>query len=90
MGSCSLDCGHLPEHPLITGEDHRYGDLAADLRRNTCVKQRDDIYNPLKLADSKLEEECYYSLNWVMAGKAKQTQKGGVKQVSSPCLAVRR
>ena len=25
----------------------------------------------LMLADSKLEEECYHSLNWVMAGKAK-------------------
>ena len=22
-GSCSLDCGHLPEHPLRMGEDHR-------------------------------------------------------------------
>ena len=23
MGSCSLDCGHLLEHPLKMGEDHR-------------------------------------------------------------------
>ena len=23
MGSCSLDCGHLPEHPLRMGKDHR-------------------------------------------------------------------
>ena len=22
-GSCGLDCGHLLEHPLKTGEDHR-------------------------------------------------------------------
>ena len=27
------------------------------------------------LVDSEPEEECYHSLNWVMAGKAKQ--KGG-------------
>ena len=23
MGSCGLDCGHLLEHPLKMGEDHR-------------------------------------------------------------------
>ena len=28
--------------------------------------------NPLMLADSKLEGESSHSLNWVMAGKAKQ------------------
>ena len=77
MGSCSLDCGHLPEHPLKMGEDHRQGDLATDLGRNMYVWQRDDIYNPLKLADSEPEEECCYSPNWVMAGKAKQKYKRG-------------
>ena len=32
------------EHALRMGEDHRYSDLAVDLRRNTYVKQRDDVY----------------------------------------------
>ena len=44
---------------------------AADLGRDTYIKQRDNIYNPLMLVDSGLEEECYHSLNWVMTGKAK-------------------
>ena len=39
------------------------------------------------LVDSELEEECYHSPNWVMAGKAKQ--KGGVKQVSNPHVRVK-
>ena len=43
-GSCGLEHGHLLEHPLRMGEDHRYSDLAADLRRNMYVKQRDDVY----------------------------------------------
>ena len=64
--------------------------MAADLGRNTYIRQRDDIHNPLKLVDSELEEECYHSPNWVMAGKAKQKHKGGVKQVSSSHVAVRR
>ena len=51
--------------------------MAADLGRNMCIRQRDDIYNPLKLADGEPEEECYHSLNWVMAGKAKQKHNGG-------------
>ena len=76
-GSCSLDHEHLPEHPLRMGEDHRKSDLAADLGRNMYVRQRDDIYNPLMLADSGPEEECCHSLNWVMAGKAKQKHNGG-------------
>ena len=37
------------------------------------------------LADSELKEECYHSLNWVMAGKA-TSNGGGVKWVSSPML----
>ena len=44
MGNCGLDHGHLPEHLLKMGEDHRLSDLAADLRRNMYVRQRDDIY----------------------------------------------
>ena len=31
---------------------------------------------PLMLADSELKEECYHSLNWVMAGKANQNKWG--------------
>ena len=45
--------------------------MAADLGRNMYIRQRDDVYNPLMLADSEQEEECYHSLNWVKAGKAK-------------------
>ena len=71
MGSCGLDHGCLLEHPLRMGEDHRLSDLAADLGRDTYVRQRDDVYNLLMLADSGPEEECYHSLKWVMAGKAK-------------------
>ena len=77
MGSCSFDHGHLPEHPLRMGVDHRQSDLAADLGRNTYVRQRNDIYNPLMLADSGPEEECYHSLNWVTVGKAKQKHNRG-------------
>ena len=43
-GSCGLDGGCLPEHPLRMGEDHRLSDLAADLQRNMYMRQRDDIY----------------------------------------------
>ena len=39
------------------------------------------------LVDSELEEECYHSPNWVMAGKAKQ--KGGVKWASNPHVRVK-
>ena len=53
------------------------------------VRQRDDIYNPLMLADSELEEACYHSLNWVMAGKAKQKYNGGVKWVNNPHVRVK-
>ena len=35
------------------------------------------------LVDSEPKEECYHSLNWVMAGKANQME-GGVKWESSP------
>ena len=40
------------------------------------------------LVDSEPKEECYHSLNWVMAGKAKQNE-GGVKQVSNPHVRVK-
>ena len=56
-----------------------------------CIMQRDDIYNSLKLADGEPEVECYHSLNWVTAGKAKQKLNGrGVKWVSSPHVTVGR
>ena len=38
---------------------------------------------PLMLADSEPKEECYHSLNWVMAGKAKPNG-GGSETGSSP------
>ena len=44
MGSCGLDHGHPLEHPLRMGEDHRQSDLAADLRRNMYIRQRDNVY----------------------------------------------
>ena len=37
----------------------------------------------LMLVDSEPKEECYHSLNWVMAGKANQMKWGGVKWASS-------
>ena len=40
------------------------------------MRQRGDIYNPLMLMDSGPEKECYHSLNWVTAGKAKQNNGG--------------
>ena len=63
--------------------------MAADLGRNMYIRQRDDVYNPLMLADSEPEEECYHSLNWVMAGKAKQKHNGGVKWVNNPHVRVK-
>ena len=36
------------------------------------------------LANSEPKEECYHSLNWVMAGKANKMKWGGVKWASSP------
>ena len=42
------------------------------------------------LADSEPKEECYHSLNWVKAGKAKQKYVGGgVKQVSNSHVRVK-
>ena len=40
------------------------------------------------LVDSEPKEECYHSLNWVMAGKANQMKQGGVKWASSLCVRV--
>ena len=31
---------------------------------------------PLMLVDSEPKEECYHSMNWVMAGKAKPNRGG--------------
>ena len=56
--------------------------MAADLGRNTYVRQREGPLYLLMLADSELQEECNQSWNWVMVGKAKKM--GGVKQVSNP------
>ena len=36
------------------------------------------------LADSESKEECYHSLNWVMAGKANQME-GGEMGKQPPC-----
>ena len=41
------------------------------------------------LVDSEPKEECYHSLNWVMAGKANKMKWGGVKWASSPCVGVK-
>ena len=56
-----------------------------------CRPQKEHVHNaeettgwcPLTLADSKPQEECNQSWNWVMVGKAKQ-KWGGVKWVSNP------
>ena len=63
--------------------------MAADLGRNMYIRQRDGIYNPLMLADSGLEEECYHSLNWVMAGKAKQKHNGGSEMGKYPHVGLK-
>ena len=85
MGSCSFCHGHLLEHPLRMGEDHRLYDVAADLRRNTYIRQREQCQCPLMLGDSEPKEECDQSHNWVMVGKANRN-RGGVKWVSNPCV----
>ena len=41
------------------------------------------------LADSELKEECYHSLNLVMAGKANKPNGGGVKWARSPHVRVK-
>ena len=42
------------------------------------------------LADSEPKEECYHSLNWVMAGKAnKNIMEGEVKWASCPHVRVK-
>ena len=38
----------------------------------------------LMLADSEPKEECYHSLNWVMAGKANQKKGGGSEMGKQP------
>ena len=44
---------------------------------------------PLMLADSELKEECYHSLNWVMAGKAKPNG-GGSEMGEQPRVGMER
>ena len=63
-------------HPLRMGEDLRQCDVAADLGRNTYVRQREQCRCPLMLVDSKPQEECNQSQNWVMVGKAKHKMGG--------------
>ena len=41
------------------------------------------------LVDSEPIEECYHSLNWVKAGKAKQKYVEGVKWVSNSHVRVK-
>ena len=36
------------------------------------------------LADSEPKEECYHSLNWVMAGKANKPNGGGSEMGKQP------
>ena len=40
-------------------------------KEHVCKAEGQHLY-PLMLADSEPKEECYHSLHWVMAGKAKQ------------------
>ena len=55
-------------------------------KEHVCKAEGQHLY-PMMLVDSEPKEECYHSLNWVMAGKAKQ--KWGVKQVSNPHVGVK-
>ena len=55
-----------------TGND----DVAADLRRNMYIRQREWCQSPLMPAVSEPNKECDHSQNWVTVGKAKQN-KGG-------------
>ena len=66
MGSCSLNCGCLPEHPLQMVEDHRESDLAADLWRNTYVRPRDDIYTHWhwQIVNQKRNATTHWSGSW--------------------------
>ena len=72
MGSYDFCLGHPLECPQKMGEDLRKGDVAADLRRNMYVRQREQCQCPLTLADSEPHNECNHSPNWVTVGKAKQ------------------
>ena len=54
-------------------------------KEHVCKAEGWCLY-PLMLADSEHKDECYHSLNWVMAGKAKQ--KGG-EWVSNPHVRVK-
>ena len=63
--------------------------LAADLQEEHVCKAEGWCLNPLMLGDSEPKEECYHSLNWVMAGKANKMKWGAVKWASSPCVGVK-
>ena len=45
------------------------------LEEHVCKAEGWHLY-PLMLVDSEPKEECYFSLNWVMAGKANQIKRG--------------
>ena len=47
MGSCGLDHGHLPEHPLKMGEDHRKVIWLLNSRGTCSVRQRDKHSIPI-------------------------------------------
>ena len=44
---------------------------------------------PLKLADSEPKEECYHSLNWVMAGQGQPKWRGELNGKAAPMLGWR-
>ena len=88
MGSYSLDHGCPPGHPPRVGEDHGQSDLAVDIRRNTYIRQRDNVYtcwcwqivNPKRKA----------TIHWTGSRQARQIKiRGGVKQVGNPHVWVR-
>ena len=83
-GSCSLDHGHLPEHPLRMGEDHRYSVLAADLWRNTYVRQRDDVYTHWhwQIVNQRRDATTHWTGSW--RARPNQIETGGVKWDKQP------
>ena len=51
---------------------------------HVCKAEGGHLY-PLMLADSEPKEECYHSLNWVTAGKAKSKRRGKWNGQAAPC-----
>ena len=74
MGSCGLD--QWTSTGASTEDGWRpqvrwFG--CRPLEEHICKAEGWCLY-PLMLADSEPKEECYHSLNWVMAGKANQME----------------